>query len=316
MVFEEFLGSESFRKSFANSVLNDKLSHAIIIAGPKNTGKSNFARVMARVILCEGINPPCDNCPSCKQALHGNSSSITFISPKTSTFRVEDVNKIIQQVNLKSWSGRKKIIICEQAQSMNPTAQNRLLKTLEEPVGDTALILLCDTLSPLLPTILSRCQIINMPKVNTGDIERKLLEIGTEQDTARFIAGLSDGYWQKALQLANDPDLMEKFSIALNMLKRMKKPGGALVVSRDFPTEREKTIEFLGLWQHILSRCIKAYTKQQVNKQIFTFAKEIGMKRTTLLLDAIIQAEIKLSSTGSVSIVRDSLLCDLEEALQ
>ena len=109
---------------------------------------------------------------------------------------------------------------------------------------------------------------------------------------------------------------MDKFVTALNMLKRMKKPGGALVVSRDFPTEREKAIEFLGLWQRILSRCIKAYTKQQVNIQIFTFAKEIGMKRTTLLLDAIIQAEIKLSSTGSVSIVRDSLLCDLEEALQ
>lgn len=245
MGFEDFLGSSSFKKSFVNSIQKSKLSHALIIVGPKNTGKTDFARVMARVILCESANPPCNSCDSCRRVMDNNSPSITFISPKTSVFKVEDVNKIIDQVNMKSWSGQKKIIICFEAQSMNSIAQNRLLKTLEEPVGDTIMILLCNSLSPLLPTILSRCQIINMPKVDNSIIERKLMDIGSEEEDAIFISSLSEGYWQKALYYHRDPELMQKFENQLGMLKRLMKAGGALVVAEDFPMDREKAKEFI-----------------------------------------------------------------------
>ena len=216
--FEQILGQGSAIESISRAYRLDRLPHGIIFAGPVGVGKATAARALAALFLCEkpkGL-APCGKCPSCiafhtpSRELSGdaymtnNHPDYHVIYRQLARIEREDVKAkdlsagvirdfLVAKAANKSVLGVGKVFVIEEADLMNATAQNTLLKTLEEPAGRTLIILLTDMPDSLLATIRSRCQIIRFAALDEPTVRRELEKRGIASDLAAAAARYADG---------------------------------------------------------------------------------------------------------------------------
>ena len=177
--FSDIVGQEQIKEHLQNAMERKKVSHAYIIQGERNAGKEFLAKVFAMALECE--NPqngePCQECHSCKQALSGNHPDIMFIShEKPNVIGVDDIRSQINgDVAIKPYRGPKKIYIMNEGEKMTVQAQNALLKTLEEPPEYAVILILTTNVESLLPTILSRCVVLNMKPAKDEQVKQFLM---------------------------------------------------------------------------------------------------------------------------------------------
>lgn len=151
-------------KMLKNSIVKGRLSHAYLFEGMKGTGKRETSLFLAKSIFCE--NPidqfiPCESCHHCKRIESGNHPDVHMIEPDGLSIKKNQI-KMLQEEFFKSGvESKKKLYILFHADRMTASAQNSLLKFLEEPNSETTAILITEQVQQILPTILSRCQIIS-----------------------------------------------------------------------------------------------------------------------------------------------------------
>lgn len=146
----------------AGQLADQKLPHALLLAGSKGVGKAHFAETFSRLALClSPINQvPCGSCKTCLLLHAGSHPDFISIRPeeKSKVIKVDQVRRLTEFVAKTPQQGRRKVAIIEPAESLNINAANALLKCLEEPAGDTVLLLISHIPSLLMATIRSRCQ--------------------------------------------------------------------------------------------------------------------------------------------------------------
>lgn len=177
--FKDIIGQEQIKDNLQKALQYRKISHAYIINGERFSGKEFIANVFAMALECESEElRPCGECHSCKQAMHGNHPDIKkVIHEKPNTIGVEDIREQINgDIMIKPYSGPYKVYIMNEGEKMTPQAQNALLKTLEEPPEYAVIIILTTQVEALLPTILSRCIVLNMRPVADELIKKYLME--------------------------------------------------------------------------------------------------------------------------------------------
>ena len=177
--FQDIVGQEQLKAHLQGALETQKVSHAYIINGEKSSGKEFIARIFATALQCEqGDIEPCGQCHSCRQALSGNQPDIIYVShEKPNTISVDDIRtQVNNDVAIKPYSSRYKVYIINEAEKMTPQAQNALLKTLEEPPEYAVILLLVSNVNTLLPTILSRCVLLNMKPVRDALVKKYLME--------------------------------------------------------------------------------------------------------------------------------------------
>lgn len=199
----------------------DRLPHAMLFAGPEGVGKENFAVALAQSLLCtdpDAQGEPCGECRHCHLLYTGNHPDFQMISPeeggKSSEIKIDMIRRLTNGANLTAQSGGYKVIIVKPAERMNKAAANSLLKTLEEPVARTLLMLLSDHPSRLLPTIRSRCQRFAFPHPEQ-DAAIQWLESQACSGDAGTLLHLAGGAPLKALGM----DSAETLGRRLEMLK-------------------------------------------------------------------------------------------------
>lgn len=145
-----------------SQLADNKLPHALLLAGPKGIGKAHFAETFARLILClSPVNQvPCGSCKTCLLLQAGSHPDFLNIHPeeKSKVIKIDQVRQLTEFVSKTAQQGRRKVAVIEPAESLNINAANALLKCLEEPAGDTVLLLISHMPSLLMATIRSRCQ--------------------------------------------------------------------------------------------------------------------------------------------------------------
>lgn len=157
MKFEQIKGNETLIKRLGASIQNGNVSHAYIFEGEAALDKKAFAQAFAKAILCEnhpGIG--CDTCLSCRKIQHDNHEDLIYLQADGRSIRDEAVEQLQTRLKTKPY-GVRNIAIISDADTLTLRAQNRLLKTLEEPAGGAILILLSENIENLTQTILSRC---------------------------------------------------------------------------------------------------------------------------------------------------------------
>ena len=177
--FQDIVGQEQLKAHLQGALETQKVSHAYIINGEKSSGKEFIARIFATALQCEqGDIEPCGQCHSCRQALSGNQPDIIYVShEKPNTISVDDIRtQVNNDVAIKPYSSRYKVYIINEAEKMTPQAQNAILKTLEEPPEYAVILLLVSNVNTLLPTILSRCVLLNMKPVRDALVKKYLME--------------------------------------------------------------------------------------------------------------------------------------------
>lgn len=157
MNLKDFKGNEKLIQRLTATIQNEMLSHAYIFEGEASLDKIAFAKAFVKAILC--LNEPgigCDLCVSCRKVEHDNYEDLFYISAEGSSIKDEAIEKLQERLKVKPY-GSRNIAIISDADTMTLRAQNRLLKTLEEPAPGTILILLSENIENLTNTILSRC---------------------------------------------------------------------------------------------------------------------------------------------------------------
>lgn len=217
------IGQERMIQNLRNAFTYKKISHAYLFQGEKLSGKRMIADIFARALQCESEGgKPCNQCRSCRQSINGNHPDIIYVEhDKPNIISVENIRTQINgDIAIKPYSSDYKIYIVDEAQKMNTQAQNALLKTLEEPPEYAVILLLTTRAEAMLPTILSRCVMLNTKPVSDDRIKSFLMEkVQIPDYRAGVCASFARGNVGRAIQLASNEEFDKMKAEVLGNLK-------------------------------------------------------------------------------------------------
>ncbi len=202
MGFSDILGNDRIKRILRKALQRQRVPNSLLLSGPTGVGKIDFARTLAQALNClEMTDDACGHCSSCLAITKGNFPDVLQPVPEKEVLKVEQMRILKETAYLKPMLGKKRIFILERAERLNAAASNSLLKILEEPPGFSHILLLTDNPFVILPTIKSRCQILNFSPISREDIEKCLLEQGIEKSRAKVQSLLVQGNLKQALSL-------------------------------------------------------------------------------------------------------------------
>jgi DNA polymerase-3 subunit delta' len=268
---------------------SDRLPHSLLFWGPAGVGKMRTAHGLAQALLCTGAAPPCGTCRGCVKTaklihpdLHilrplkskedpaddpilaafavGRYASIETIPP--ATVGIDRIRSVNMEASKSLVEGNCRVLIIPQADLMTVEAANAALKIMEEPKGETFLILTVSDTRRLLPTVVSRCRRVRFRALPADFVEAVLAEeTGVDEESARLAAAMAEGNLPRAIQLAGE-DILARRDEVLNLVAPAAGDTAQLIKraerwGRRWDAEAARfTAGLLGLWQQDLLRCL------------------------------------------------------------
>lgn len=230
-----------------------RLVHAYLFCGARGCGKTTLARLLAQALFCEAgeAERPCGHCPACKRFLSGNHPDARTVAPKGRSIGVDDVRELIDYLSRRPYEGGWHVAIIERAEKMTPSAQNALLKTLENPPEDTVFFLLTETPGALLSTVRSRARLVRVSPLTREACAEALVRRGVEAKRAARLAGLAHGSVGRALELGSDAGFEALLARSLTSLAALKDPASVAEAAAPFYEERERQEDLLEIFEII-----------------------------------------------------------------
>ncbi|OKH33141.1 DNA polymerase III, subunit gamma and tau [[Phormidium ambiguum] IAM M-71] len=211
------VGQEPIKIALTNAVTSAKIAPAYLFTGPRGTGKTSTARILAKSLNCLNSSVttanPCQKCASCKAIDAGNSLDVSEIDAASHN-GVEDARELIERSNFAPAMSRYRIFVLDECHQLSSSAQNALLKCIEEPPSHVVFILCTTEAHKVLPTISSRCQTFNFKALSMEAIVEQLSRVAVQESIAiteeanKLIAKHSEGGLRDALQLLSQLSLM------------------------------------------------------------------------------------------------------------
>ena len=203
-------------KHFAKLIRENKLVHAYLLSGAEGTGKIELAKWVAKGIFClnsqNGV--PCLKCSECNRIENNNHPDVVTIMPDGLSIKVEQIRYLKSEFNKSGVESDRKVFIIQDAQKMSIGAANSLLKFLEEPSGNITAFLLTSEPQKLLPTIISRCQGVEMELLTAGQLEQELISESISEKNSHILANLAQSVVEA--KKINDNENFDKILATVN----------------------------------------------------------------------------------------------------
>ncbi len=325
--FKDIIGQEQIKEHLQNALETGKVSHAYIINGEKSSGKEFIAKIFAMALQCEqGGVEPCNECRSCKQTLSKNQPDIIYVShEKPNTISVDDIRaQINNDVAIKPYSSKHKVYIINEAEKMTTQAQNAILKTLEEPPAYAVIILLVSNVNTLLPTILSRCVVLNMKPVRDALVKKYLMEeLEVPDYKAEVCVAFARGNVGKAKLLASSEEFENVKAEALSLLKYIKDMEIQEIVAaikkiNEYKLEINDYMDIMSIWYRdvLLFKATNDVNHMVFKEEVQTIRKVAarssyeGIERVIKALDT---AKKRLDANVNFDLAMELLLLEVQE---
>lgn len=334
--FDDIFGQEAALDAIRGAYRADRLPHGLLFAGPAGVGKATTARALAGVFLCEKPRGdlPCGRCESCRVFDAGNHPDYHVVYRQLIRLEKKDAKArdlpvdvvrdfLIGPAGRKPVAGVGKVFVVEEAERMSPSAQNALLKTLEEPYGRTLIVLLTDQPGLLLPTILSRCQTVRFAALPEAVVRKELEKRGTDKaaaaEAARLTSGslgvaihwIEDGVVAAAGELADQLDRLAAGRPADDLAGWLKRAAEAYAdkqLDRDKQASKDQaTREALSLYLRIAA--------EHARTGMASTDDPDALERACDTIEAIARTETYLDDNVSVPLALQQLAATLERGM-
>src|SRR6266487_4300810 len=237
--FSDMVGQEPVIRTLKNALRDGKLAHAYLFTGPRGTGKTSIARLLAKTINCPDAKngEPCNICEQCREITAGNSFNVIEIDA-ASNRGIDSIRDLREKVMMPPSTGKYKVYVLDEAHMLTTEAFNALLKTLEEPPSYAIFVLATTDVHKMLPTVLSRCQRFDFKRITTRQIVEHLNfvagqeHIQLERAAAELIARAAAGGMRDALSLLDQAIAYCGEDIALAQVQAMLGVADPRFISR------------------------------------------------------------------------------------
>jgi DNA polymerase-3 subunit delta' len=242
--------------------------HAYLFTGPAGVGKRTLVAEFARALLCAKAEPPCDACRNCRLTAKGNHPDLLTVEPEISGKRVraakikiEPVRQLIYDLSLKPVEARRRVARLLNFEAANPEAQNAFLKTLEEPPGNAVMLLAAERADDLLPTIVSRCEVVALRPLPMAVVSDALVtRWQVPAARAEWLAHLSGGRLGWAVRMHGDEAALDARAQRLDDLARLLKASRVERMAYAEHLAREASLDriqdvldlWVGFWRDVL----------------------------------------------------------------
>ncbi len=313
-----YIKSLTFNKFFKNAS-NSDISHSYMLISEDESSLPFFSQIFALNLMCLNSEKPCLKCSNCLKILNSNAVDVYYY-PKGKNILVGDISEMLDTINLKPMDFDKKIYILNNVHKATIQAQNKLLKTLEEPPRNVIFILTATEENNVLPTIASRCKKLYMPLVDPQEIQQILNEDYINNVNLKVATEASLGYLGKALNILQDNSFIYAYNVVLDMLENMNRVSDVLTYSSKIIEDKGKTEKYLDLLTIFFRDMlvIKAGQKGLINNKsiglkLETIAEGYSVRAITEILKIILKQKEKLRfNVNPVSII-DNLLVKILE---
>jgi DNA polymerase III subunit delta' len=323
--FESILGQERPIRLLTTLLQNGTIPHALLFIGIEGVGKQTAAMAMAMACNCMAIKPkhnPCGGCKSCRKIESDNHPDIILLKPSGPFIRIGQIRDLCGTLAMKPYEARLRVVIISDAQAMNPSAGNALLKVLEEPPDRTILILTALQTSDLLPTIVSRCQHIRFNPVSQKNLESLLIQRhGANPDQAKTIAIMANGSVSKAVSMIDSINRVNWVNRRIWLINEVESlpvssMGSRMAFAEKLSKSKEilaESLEVIKFWFRDLVVCKydpEKIINRDLNDKILRVSKNVNVISLISKIDDIesaqknIQANTNLRLTLEVLIMR------------
>ena len=233
---------------------NDRVRHAYLIQGPQAIGKTIFAKMMAQTLNCTEDNRPCGQCRACRLIWDEKHPDLHIIEAERvgGTLKIDQVRDLQKKLSMRPFEGRFRIAILRRFNEAQAAAQNAILKTLEEPLGNVLLCLTVEEPSAILPTIFSRCQILNLRSLAIAETQNALQERWeVDEERAYALAHLSGGRIGWAVSCVEDETALEFRQEVIDVLEEALSSDRVqrFKLAEKLAKDRTQALMMLDFWQ-------------------------------------------------------------------
>ena len=266
------IGNEKASAALRRALDSGRLSHAYLIAGPPHVGKMTLAIDLAAALNCTGDAAPCGECSACDRTRRGIHTDVHVVGLETdgseggrtrTLIGIDQVRAVQRETALAPFEGRFRVVIFDAAERLSGEAANSLLKTLEEPPAQVVLLLLTSKPEALLPTVVSRCQLVELRPVAADVIASWLVErLGMAVEDADRTARLADGRPGWAARAAEDPGMLTKVDEKIDTVEELARGSMAdrfahaaklgSAADRDRESGRRELDVWIGWWRDVM----------------------------------------------------------------
>ena len=314
-------------KMIKNSIQKNRIAHAYLFEGMRGTGKKEISLLLAKSINChapvEGYKP-CEVCVNCKRINSGNHPDIHLVEPDGLSIKKGQIHELQGEFAKTGVESKNKLYTIVHADRMTTNAANSLLKFLEEPHPGTVAVLITEQAQQILPTILSRCQLISFTPLSPKNMTEQLIASGVNPQSAPLLAQLTNNL-EEALEISQNDWFAQAQKIVLKLYEVLKKNSlEAMVTLQEnwFMHFKEKDQIDRGLDLLLLVfkdlLYIQLGKKEQVvylneRSRLEQFALQTSGRRLTEQMAAILEAKRKLHANMNPQLLMEELVLKLQE---
>lgn len=324
--FASLLGHEKPKALLREAVAKNKMGHAYLFRGPDGVGKKRTALTLAAYINCKSPldGDSCGRCTTCRKYFSGNHPDLILVEPDGAAIKIGQIRELKHQLTFPPLEAKVRVIVLEDIHTMRREAANSLLKTLEEPAPGNLLILTADLAGDVLPTILSRCQIISFGSLDHKDMAHVLMQENDMEESLAFtLAAVAEGSLGRAKLLWQEGLLSLRQEVVEGLLLGQQNPAETIAqvfrLSEKGAALKENASELLALirlWYRDLVLVAAGGPEASIaNKDLALFlpaaAQLWSLRQLQQKLQRLDLAERQLLRNCSRTLVLETLFFDL-----